>query len=1069
MRKIILLIGILISFGLESQTTCESAMPFCTGGLSGLTFPATVNSPPAQPGPFYDCLFTQPNPAWYYLQVANSGNLIILIEGQIGGGPGQDVDFCCWGPFNTLSGICNSLTAGNVVDCSYSANYTETCTIPNGITGQYYMVLITNFANVPQNIVFTQIGGTGSTNCALLTNNSSICAGNSATIIANNPSLTNPSYSVNPGALTSPNPTFVVSPTVTTQYTVYVTGTNNQNAVVTVTAVSNVTVNPNPLVAPTTTQATCATPSNSVNLNLVFNPPAPVPNYTVTWNPIPPGPPTPTQTSATGLGPGVTSVTVTAAGGCSTTASFTMAVIPGPSTFTISPPGGTYSVTCTNTLITINTAPNNLNYSWISISNPSLSGNTATFNSTNTGTYTVTGTNPNGGCSTSQTIVIGQNTITPTNSVNPTSQAITCNSGSPVTFSGTVISPTVNIQHDWYSPLSPLPGGPPIATSNNTISILSGAIAPGIYTLVTTNLVNGCTAQKTITITSLSAWPTFNVLSPTNFSIGCSPLNCTTLTINNPVSTQTPQATCSYTFLAPSFTGAVTPSVVLGGNTSTSICTPGTWTVIVQDNSNWCRTSLSIPIIQNTVAPNVSASMFTQTLTCKNPTVIGTGTSTTSDTQINWGVPSNPPLLSTSTLVIGPPTGPNTSTTSLTYATYTVIANNTVNACSSTSIVTINQNFRPPVSSPTISIGTATAIYCTVANNPAVLTTGASTVTSGEPFAFVANPCWAGPSPQNTICGASTYSCFIAGVYSLTVEDSYNGCLKTGTINVIDRTQPPVITNPLSTATLDCGASQASMQLVLTGTTIGGVRYLVKQYPQGAAFTPSSAIIYDLDPILSGTTSSLIAVSKAGTYIYSVTNTLTGCRANGTVVVVPGDLTADFEANPVAGYAPLNVNFTNNSSSSLGSGSITSVWSFGNGSSQTNSTTIAASVSYTAPGSYTVMLLASKGACLDTSFKIIKVDIPSKLEVPNVFTPNGDGSNDIFFLKVANITQVLAVILDRWGNKVYEVLSNTGNIAWDGKNFAGKECASGVYFYIIKGEGKDDKKYEMKGNVSLFR
>src|SRR5207249_4323876 len=71
------------------------------------------------------------------------------------------------------------------------------------------------------------------------------------------------------------------------------------------------------------------------------------------------------------------------------------------------------------------------------------------------------------GCTASQVISIGINTAVPTNSVNPPSQAITCNSGAPVTFSGTVSNPTVNIQHDWYSPLNPLPNGVPIATSGN--------------------------------------------------------------------------------------------------------------------------------------------------------------------------------------------------------------------------------------------------------------------------------------------------------------------------------------------------------------------------------------------------------------------------------------------------------------------------------------------------------------------------------------------------------------------------------------------------------------------------
>jgi gliding motility-associated-like protein len=209
-------------------------------------------------------------------------------------------------------------------------------------------------------------------------------------------------------------------------------------------------------------------------------------------------------------------------------------------------------------------------------------------------------------------------------------------------------------------------------------------------------------------------------------------------------------------------------------------------------------------------------------------------------------------------------------------------------------------------------------------------------------------------------------------------------------------------------------------------------------------------------------------VSKTGHYEYIISNTLTGCTAYGQIDVKNGEISADFDANPTKGYAPLTVNFNNISSSSLNSSSITSIWSFGNGATQTTSTNIGTITTYTAPGTYTVMLLVSKGGCLDTLYKTIKIEIPSKLEVPNVFTPNGDGSNDVFFLKTANLTEISVSIFDRWGNKVYEVISATGNISWDGKN-QGRECAQGVYFYIIKATGKDEKSYETKGNVSLYR
>jgi gliding motility-associated-like protein len=788
---------------------------------------------------------------------------------------------------------------------------------------------------------------------------------------------------------------------------------------------------------------------------------------TATWSPQPASV-SGNSLSASGIPPGTETVNVSFGPGCGNTYTFIVLAQAPPVSFTVNNLTGSNSITCLSPVVNMQAVSNytfgTLSYSWTS---PSFTAGTSTVSISQPNSLLVTVEDPLTGCLSQQTVVIGINTIQPTSTVTPASQAVTCFSNSPVTFTGTISNPTANIQQDWYSPLNPPPGGVPIATSNSTISLLSASIPPGVYTVQATNLVNGCKTIRTVTVTSLDAWPTFSLNSSTNFSIGCSPLNQTTLSIINPVSTQTPPATTSYTFLPPGFGGVVTPSIVLGANTSTVTQIPGTWTLIVQDNSNFCRTELSVPIIQNTVAPNVSASVLTQTLTCYNPTVLATATSTTSNTQLSWILPVTPPALPSPTFIIGSnTTGPNTSTSSLNYASFTVVATNTLNACSSNSVVVINQNFRPPVSTPTISIGTATAIYCTAATNPVVLTTGNSTTTSGGgPTAFVANPCWAGPSPQTSTCGASSYSCYVAGIYSLTVMDNYNGCTSTGTIQVIDKTQPPVLMELVSTATLDCGASHAQLIVPVNGST-AGLKYWYTMYPDGAAFSPTDAIVSNGNPVLSGTSSSSVSVSLSGIYSYIVTNTLTGCKASGAFSVVPGGLDNNLSANPQQGYAPLTVGFT--ASNNNGISGVNYIWNFSNGSAQTGSSNVAGAT-YTAAGIYTVVLIAQKGSCIDTVYQTIKVELPSSLETPNVFTPNGDGSNDFFILKTANITRINCSIFDRWGNKVYETASSTGNILWDGKNLQGKECAVGVYFYVLTADGGDDQQYTQKGQISLFR
>ena len=144
---------------------------------------------------------------------------------------------------------------------------------------------------------------------------------------------------------------------------------------------------------------------------------------------------------------------------------------------------------------------------------------------------------------------------------------------------------------------------------------------------------------------------------------------------------------------------------------------------------------------------------------------------------------------------------------------------------------------------------------------------------------------------------------------------------------------------------------------------------------------------------------------------------------------------------------------------------------FGNGKDlTTKSAGIVAIANYSLPGTYNFKVYVNKGTCLDSVMKKIVVELPSVFEVPNVFTPNGDGVNDFFFLKTASLESIDAYIYDRWGRMVFKTEGATaGNISWDGKNPAGKDAPDGTYFYIIKAKGKDGKEFNQKGNLSLFR
>ena len=149
----------------RENNMCEFADPFCTD--NGMyEFPAGVNAGSGESGPEYDCLYTQPNPAWYYMRIGEPGAMDIHMYST----PQVDIDFCCWGPFDDPTSPCPyGLTDDKVVSCSYSTSWTEHCMIPaTAQTGEYYILVITNYSNQTCNINFSMVDGNGSTDCGIL-------------------------------------------------------------------------------------------------------------------------------------------------------------------------------------------------------------------------------------------------------------------------------------------------------------------------------------------------------------------------------------------------------------------------------------------------------------------------------------------------------------------------------------------------------------------------------------------------------------------------------------------------------------------------------------------------------------------------------------------------------------------------------------------------------------------------------------------------------------------------------------------------------------------------------------
>lgn len=201
----------------DFDTACQNSQPFCSDASLELTFPNTTGDLDGLGE--VGCLNTTPNPSWYFLLIDEPGELVFDIrqwmdadgDNRLDRNERQlDVDFIAWGPFQTsfiincedelprgcdLNGdgenirpaecannadepdfYINDEDNTNIIDCSYARtsddNFIETFTIPDAQTGEFYIILITNFADEPGVIQLEQTNlgeeGAGTTDCSVL-------------------------------------------------------------------------------------------------------------------------------------------------------------------------------------------------------------------------------------------------------------------------------------------------------------------------------------------------------------------------------------------------------------------------------------------------------------------------------------------------------------------------------------------------------------------------------------------------------------------------------------------------------------------------------------------------------------------------------------------------------------------------------------------------------------------------------------------------------------------------------------------------------------------------------------
>jgi len=116
------------------------------------------------------------------------------------------------------------------------------------------------------------------------------------------------------------------------------------------------------------------------------------------------------------------------------------------------------------------------------------------------------------------------------------------------------------------------------------------------------------------------------------------------------------------------------------------------------------------------------------------------------------------------------------------------------------------------------------------------------------------------------------------------------------------------------------------------------------------------------------------------------------------------------------------------------------------------------------PQTVTLTLSATENGCTQTDYITLTID--TGLEIPNTFSPNGDGTNEKWIIKgIENYPDCTVRIYTRWGQQVFQSVGYTKEKAWDG-SINSRKAAEGVFFYVIDLQNGAEL---LKGTINLIR
>jgi gliding motility-associated-like protein len=577
-----------------------------------------------------------------------------------------------------------------------------------------------------------------------------------------------------------------------------------------------------------------------------------------------------------------------------------------------------------------------------------------------------------------------------------------------VTFSENILCNTVQASDFSFTG----PGGPYTVTNVSSVACSQGAQYDNTFTLTISPSITGAgtyTANLVGPVTDLCG----NVaIFPASLPFTVGSFSYTHSATSAACASSTGTATVNTIGTGP-FSYAWTPNVS-SSNSATGLAA-GVYTVTITDQSNGCTAVDTIHVMANNTL-NVNTSWNDSLCPGQSTTLSASVIAGTNPIQYNW---SN-----------GLPNQAANTVTPATSTTYTL------------NIVDANGCTAGPLTFPIVIAGPV-AVNASGAS-PICAGSGSvmSATASGGDGNFTYNWMPGNLSGQNvTVTPATTTT------YTVTATD---GCGQTATQTITIVVQQLPVLSFIADTTRGCTPLFVSFSIDTTG--FGNATFLWNFDDNGATSTA-------VNPTHTFT--------SAGCHNISLTVTVPpGCSVTQTypcMIRTMAQPNASFTATPPITDI-LNPTIELNNTSSNGTSWF---WSYGD---STTSTLYEQDHTYEVPGLYPIYLIAmNDSGCSDTALVNIIVNDYHTFFVPNAFTPDDNGHNEVFIPEYTNIIEAgySFLIFDRWGNLVFE----THNIkeGWDGRSKKGNQMELGVYVYRIIYTDNMNQVYNLVGHVSLIR